>query len=277
MPAPNRPSNRPGPRDAPRNDYRDAPRDEQRPEMKICGVNACHAVAARRPDDVRRVYIHSSLLPDFGQFLKHCAAARVAYHVVEHAELERITQSTHHEGVCFIARDAPGPDAAPAARRPGPALPRLPRRRAEPAQPRRHRPRVRPLRRSRRARRRHRHRHLDRHAADRRGRRRVGRRPRRRTRPPPLAEARRAGYRLLATAARVGRDLYAAPLPARTIIMLGSETHGVSPAAHRLADESVKIPGTGRLDSLNVACACSIMLGEHWRTTPRPPEPGRPS
>jgi TrmH RNA methyltransferase len=49
--------------------------------------------------------------------------------------------------------------------------------------------------------------------------------------PAPLAEAAAPGYRLLATAARAGRDLYAAPLPQRTIIMLGSETHGVSPAA----------------------------------------------
>ena len=47
-----------------------------------------------------------------------------------------------------------------------------------------------------------------------------------------------------ATAARGGRDLYAAPLPPRVVILLGSETHGVSPAAARLADESIQIPGT---------------------------------
>lgn len=278
MPAPPRPFHRDDRRDAPRADHRadhrTPARDEPRPEMKICGVNACHAVAASRPDDVRRVYIHSSLLPDFGPFLKHCAAARVAYHVVELEELERITQSTHHEGVCFIARTRPVPTLRQLLAVPGPrclvyldgvqnphnlgaivrvcahfgaagvlvagidtATSTAMLRTAEGGGE-----------------------WVDVLAVE--------------PGAPPLAEARRAGYRLLATAARGGRDLYAAPLPARTIIMLGSETHGVSPAAHRLADESIKIPGTGRLDSLNVACACSVVLGEYWRTTPRPPEPG---
>ena len=48
--------------------------------------------------------------------------------------------------------------------------------------------------------------------------------------------------------------------------MLGSESHGLSPAVAKLADESVRIPGTGKLDSLNVACACAVLLSEYWRT-----------
>lgn len=261
------------PRQDPRNDQRNDPRSppEPRPEIKICGVNACHAVAARRPDDVRRVYIHASLLPDFGQFLKHCAANRVAYHVVEHPELERITQSTHHEGVCFIARARPVPTLRQLLALEGPrcllyldgvqnphnlgaivrvcahfgaagvlvagiesAVTTAMLRTAEGGGE-----------------------WVDVLAVE--------------PGPVPLAEARRAGYRLLATAARGGRDLYATPLPPRVIIMLGSETHGVSPAATRLADESIKIPGTGRLDSLNVACASSVLLSEYWRT--HPPRP----
>ena len=30
--------------------------------------------------------------------------------------------------------------------------------------------------------------------------------------------------------------------------------------------EVVRIPGTGKLDSLNVACACAVLLSEYWRT-----------
>jgi TrmH RNA methyltransferase len=92
-------------RDEPRRDEPRPARDQPHPEIKICGVNACHAVAAQRPDDVRRVYINSANLQDFGPFLKRCAGARIAYHVVEDAELEKITQSVHHEGVCFIVRE----------------------------------------------------------------------------------------------------------------------------------------------------------------------------
>jgi len=262
----------PAPQHSPRRDARNNPRSppEPRPEIKICGVNACHAVAARRPDDVRRVYIHASLLPEFGPFLKQCAAARVAYHVVEHGELERITQSTHHEGVCFIARARPVPTLRQLLAVPGPrcllyldgvqnphnlgAIVRVCA-------------------------------HFGAAGVLVAGLESVESTAMLRTAegggewvdvlavepgPPPLAEARRAGYRLLATAARGGRDLHAAPLPPRVVILLGSETHGVSPAATRLADESIQIPGTGRLDSLNVACASSVLMAEYWRTHPPP-------
>ena len=68
-------------------------------------------------------------------------------------------------------------------------------------------------------------------------------------------------------------DLHALRLPARAIIMLGSETHGLAPALQQLADETVRIPGTGNLDSLNVACACSVLLSEYWRAHPRTAAP----
>lgn len=73
-------------------------------------------------------------------------------------------------------------------------------------------------------------------------------------------------FRLIATAARATHDLHTRRLPQRIVIMLGSETHGLSPAIAQLADESLRIPGTGKLDSLNVACACSVLLSEYWRT-----------
>jgi TrmH RNA methyltransferase len=82
----------------------------------------------------------------------------------------------------------------------------------------------------------------------------------------PLQAARAAGFRLIATAARAPHDLHARRLPGRVVIMLGSETHGLAPELAALADESVRIPGTGKLDSLNVACACSVLLSEYWRS-----------
>lgn len=245
------------------------PRDEQRPEIKICGVNACHAVAARRPDDVRRVYIQASLVPAFGPFLQRCAANRIAYHIVEHPELERITQSTHHEGVCFIAREQPPPSLRELLAGYGPrclvyldgvqnphnlgAIVRVCA-------------------------------HFGAAGVLAAGTDHASSTAMLRTAegggewtpvlpiepgPRPLDAARSAGFRVVATAVRGGRDLYAAPLPPRILILLGSETHGVTPSLQRLADESVRIPGTGHLDSLNVACAASVLLGDWWRTTPR--------
>ena len=262
-----------GPRsDAPRLDLRTPRRDdrddreEPRAEIKICGVNACHAVAERRPDDIRRVYIRESLLADFGAFLRRCAANRIAYHVVEDVELAKITQSTHHEGVCFIVRERPattlpallavtgarcliyldgvqnphnlgaivrvcahfGAAAVLVAGSDG-AVSTAMLRTAEGGGE-----------------------WVDVLPVE--------------PGPAPLLAARAAGFRLIATAARATHDIHTRRLPQRIIIMLGSETHGLSPAIAQLADESLRIPGTGKLDSLNVACACSVLLSEYWRT-----------
>lgn len=231
-------------------------------------MNACQAVAEHRPDDVRRVYLRESLLPAFGAFLRRCAASRIAYHVVDDAELAKITQSTHHEGVCFIVRER-APVALPALLAvPGPrclvyldgvqnphnlgAIVRVCA-------------------------------HFGAAAVLLAGSEGGVSTSMLRTAegggewvevlgvepgPAPLLAARAAGFRLIATAARAPHDLHARRLPQRTLILLGSESHGLSPALAQLADESVRIPGTGKLDSLNVACACSVLLSEYWRAHP---------
>jgi TrmH RNA methyltransferase len=67
------------------------------------------------------------------------------------------------------------------------------------------------------------------------------------------------------TTSHAGEPLYQAKLPERTVLVLGSEGEGVSPAVDRLADLRVRIPGTGAVESLNVSVACGVALGEIWR------------
>lgn len=232
-------------------------------------MNACHAVAERRPEDVRRVYITAAHLQDFGSFLKKCAAARIAYHVVEDAELEKITQSTHHEGVCFIVRERPASTLRQLLAGEGPrclvyldgvqnphnlgAIVRVCA-------------------------------HFGVAGVLAAGADAGASMAMLRTAegggewvevvpvpagPEPLLAARAAGYRLIATAARAEQNLHTRPLPARAVLLLGSETHGLAPALQRLADDTLRIPGTGHLDSLNVACACAVLLSEYWRTHAR--------
>lgn len=245
------------------------------PEMKVCGVNACLAIAARRPDDVRRVYVHPSRLPVFGAFLRRCAERRIAYHVVEHDELERITQSTHHEGVCFIARERPPVGLMDALNRRDPTRPRCVLYLGGVGNPHNLGAIVRVCA------------HfgvdavlaggVESHASP----------AMMRTAeggaeyvdvvpiaagPNPLALARRSGYRLVATTPRARASLYDAPLPPRSLILLGAEADGLAPDLLNLADTSVRIPGTGVLDSLNVACAAAVLLGEFWRCHRAPAE-----
>jgi len=52
----------------------------------------------------------------------------------------------------------------------------------------------------------------------------------------------------------------------RIVIMLGNEGNGLSNAALQHADRLVRIPMTGRAESLNVASAGTILL---WETSRR--------
>ncbi|MCB9706570.1 MAG: hypothetical protein H6711_32285 [Myxococcales bacterium] len=242
------------------------------PEIKICGAHACQAVAARRPQDVRRVYLTEELLGEFGEFLKWCARQRIAYHVVGDDDLERLTQSVHHGGVAFIVRQPPPPSMPTLLRRLGadaPGTPRLLLYLDNVQNP-------------------HNLGAIVRVAAHfgadailvagegaglstsmvrtaEGGAEFVDVLPVALGRGPLLA-LREAGFRLLATSSHAQRSLYGAEgLPPRIVVMLGSESHGLAPAIRGMADATVVIPGSGQVESLNVACAAAVILGEHWR------------
>jgi TrmH RNA methyltransferase len=65
-------------------------------------------------------------------------------------------------------------------------------------------------------------------------------------------------------------------LPRRTLLLLGSESNGVSKKLNSLADIAVCIGGTGFVESLNVASAAAILMNEFARQTEtqRAPEEG---
>jgi TrmH family RNA methyltransferase len=51
-------------------------------------------------------------------------------------------------------------------------------------------------------------------------------------------------------------------------LLLGEERHGLTPAADSLCDLSVRLPMTGRADSLNVGVAAGVMMYELIRRQP---------
>ena len=63
---------------------------------------------------------------------------------------------------------------------------------------------------------------------------------------------------------RGGDDLFATALPPRVVFVIGAEGEGVSPAIAAACDLRVSIPGSGAVDSLNVAAATAVLLAE-WR------------
>ncbi|MFN3535469.1 MAG: TrmH family RNA methyltransferase, partial [Desulfatiglandales bacterium] len=73
------------------------------------------------------------------------------------------------------------------------------------------------------------------------------------------------GFWILGTSAKEGVKLYEFDLLRPLVLIMGSESRGISPVLKRIVDSTLRIPGTGPLDSLNVSVATGVILYEIWR------------
>ncbi len=237
-------------------------------EQRLYGLNACLAVFARRPEAIRKVWLVETRIPKFKAVLAFCVKHRVGYTVVADEDLERLSGSAHHEGVCFAVLPAPelslsawlrdlprGPAVAlwldgignphnfgailRSAAHFGVAAALLPRdselglsgaaaRIAE-------------------------------GGAEQVPMLRLGRSDN------AIAQLQSAGFTLAATVVRGGAPLYSTDLPERLVLVIGAEQLGVTDELARAATLRLAIPGSGRVESLNVAAATAVFLGEWWR------------
>ncbi|MBI1944169.1 MAG: rRNA methyltransferase [Deltaproteobacteria bacterium] len=244
------------------------PKAQNLPELKVAGANACRALWTKRPDDVRRVYVTEEQVAAFADVLKECARRRIAYHVKASADLDQVAETVHHDGVLMLARllppKRPADVVAWATRTPGPAalvlledvknphnlgailrvcahfgVPFLLAAGDTPA--------------------------LSPAAM------RTAEGGAEHCAVVPcgsgleLLETLRAlGFSVVATSSHTDAALSHA-LPPRAVVLFGSEGAGLSRRLLERADLAVKIPGSGALESLNVACASSVVLWELWR------------
>lgn len=246
------------------------PRPRRDEEIRIYGLNACRALFARRPHDVRKVYLLESRIPDLQPVLAWCVQQRLGYRVVGNTDLDKLTSSQHHEGVCFEVRRAAIPALAAVLQR----LPRAPK----PAllvwldgvgNP-------------------HNLGAVWRSAAN------FGVQtvllpsdstlaasgaayrvaeggaeavPLARIAPgeDALGALRNAGFAIAATVPREGESLYTSRLPGRVVFVLGAEGGGLSRGLIDRADLHLTIPGSGAVESLNVAASAAVLFGEYWR------------
>ncbi len=70
------------------------------------------------------------------------------------------------------------------------------------------------------------------------------------------------GYQIVAATEKSRKLLYDADLRKPTVIVMGSEETGISPAVMKLCDEQLAIPLIGHIESLNVSAAAAILLFE---------------
>jgi TrmH RNA methyltransferase len=237
-------------------------------ELRYYGLNAVRAVFAQRPEAIRKLYLLDSRIPQLQPLLAWCVQNRIGYRVVEEADLGKLAASSHHEGVVAdVLRVEPRALTDWLATLPaGPVLALWLDGVGNP----------------------HNFGAILRSAAHfgvaailqsqdstlavsgaaarvaeggaecvplvRMG-----------ERVEALARLRAAGFQLGATVVRGGEDLFATPLPQRLVYVMGAEGEGMDPQLAAACDLQLSIPGSGVVESLNVAAATAVFLAEWQR------------
>jgi TrmH RNA methyltransferase len=85
-------------------------RNKMTQEMAVCGYNAAAALAEFHPERVNRLFLREDRLKDFSKVCKLLAGQKKAYKICEDEELERLCKSPRHQGVVAIIDE---PEIAP--------------------------------------------------------------------------------------------------------------------------------------------------------------------
>jgi RNA methyltransferase, TrmH family len=240
----------------------------QTSEVKYYGLHACMVLWQKRPQDVIRVYVEKPLLKKLSPLLQWCAQHKKAYHIVESEDLQRLTDSVHHEGICILAKEpAPQKESEMLSSVGGLLL------------------------------------YLDgvqnphnvgsiiRSAAhfgvthilgDKKGLPSLSASACRIAKGgaesvklvgldnpfSTLSQLKKKGFCLIGTSSHKGGALYQYKFPKKCIIIMGGESDGITEKLLSLTTDFLQIPGTGAVESLNVSVATSVLLSEYTRQNP---------
>ncbi len=237
-------------------------------ELKYYGLHACLAIWKKRSNDIIRVYLNEANVNVFKALLKWCADNKKAYHIVPDEELQKVSESVHHEGVCILAKNLPPISAeqfmatltepkicllyldgvqnphnigsilrscahfgVPYVLGEQGKLPALSPSACRIAKGGSELVRLVSL-----------------------------------EDPLKTLQALKAkGFTFVSTSSHGGTSLFKSKFGPKTVIIMGSETSGVSEKLFALASNKIQIPGTGEVESLNVSVATSLCLGEYAR------------
>lgn len=235
-------------------------------ELRLYGWNAVQALFDKRPQALRKLYLVEALIPRLQPVLKWCVANRVGYRVVEEGDLNKLAATTHHEGLVADVLRAPvqALDAWLASLPAGaPALALWLDGVGNP----------------------HNFGAILRSAAH------FGVKalllPAGSTlalsgaaarvaeggaesvplvqlpdNAQAMAQLRAAGFGLAATLVEGGEDVFRASLPSRLVYVMGAESEGMDRGLAGQCDLQVSIPGSGAVESLNVASATAVLLAQ---------------
>lgn len=91
-----------------------SPGDEARKTLRIAGLSAVSAVFARDPDRVERLFFDERLKGAAGDFCRHLAARRRPYRMVDADELAKVAGTVLHGGIVAVTAPRPVPLLDPA-------------------------------------------------------------------------------------------------------------------------------------------------------------------
>lgn len=234
-------------------------------EIKFYGVHSCLKIFEIRPGDIIRVYLTKDSLRLFSSLLKWCAKERKTYRIVSSEELCKITESTHHEGICILAKEkkalalekvsfkdecllyldgVENPHNIGSILRTSAhfginyllgekgELPSLSPSACRVAKGGSEMVSLVYL-----------------------------------SSKKELSKLKEKGFTLVATDSHRGTSLYNYRFPKKTLLILGAEDKGISSFVTKAADAILFIPGTSKVESLNVSVATALFLGEYYRQT----------
>ena len=235
---------------------------KKKEELLYCGVHTCQAIFKQRKNDIIKVYLIKELVKEFSELLKFCSTKKIAYRIVEDDDLKKLTDSTHHEGVAVLTKTVrlkdftQLPTNSPILWLDGVVNPHN-----------------------------------------------IGTMMRimahfgwqnlvvSRTKTTISASmarmseggcefvklcgidsakdfvlwAKKNGYKIVGTSSHSKLSVYEYPMREKIVFVVGQEADGISKEVMQLLDESLIIPGTGNVESLNVSVAAGIFLSEYTR------------
>ncbi len=239
-------------------------------EIKYYGFHSCLALFEARKEEIIRVYINEKNVPFFKHVLKWCSQNKKAYHIISDEELEKVSTSVHHEGVCILAKElgfisweialasiskTKGKlcllylDGVQNPHNIGSIIRALAhfgvpyilgeKGKLPPLSPSAYR---------------------------------IAKGGAEFTRLVAVDKSiqtlkllKQKGFSLVTTSSHEGGSLYDCKFSEKSIIVMGSESDGVSKNLFQLAESKIQIPGTGHVESLNVAIATSLCISEFAR------------
>ncbi len=244
--------------------------EKRKTESKFYGTHACKAIFSQRRDDIIRAYFTDRSKLEFRELASWCAKQRLAYHLVSEDELATITSSVHHEGVCLVVKKRSYISAEEMLRRlkqdqnsglifylDGVGNP-------------------------------HNLGAILRSAANFGVQYIIGKLGELPELSPSAARIAEGGaefveliavenpesllkslagvgFETIATDSHGGHELWSTALPKRTVMVMGAEILGVSKKILALSKKRIQIPGTGKIESLNVSVAAGILAAEFHR------------